>query len=73
MINADGAGVGWYKNDDDNNDEQPNQPCIFRTITPAWSNVNLHRLSETVRSPLVFAHVRESTNFSNTATHDGTK
>lgn len=31
------------------------------SITPAWSNLNLHRLADKIRSPLVFAHVRAST------------
>lgn len=55
-INADGFGVGWY----DPYLENP-IPCIFQAITPAWSNKNLHRLAEKIRSPLVFAHVRAST------------
>ncbi|GAA5895512.1 class II glutamine amidotransferase [Sporobolomyces salmoneus] len=56
-INADGFGVGWY----DHQDESTQGPCIFRSITPAWSNLNLHRLADKIRSPLVFAHVRAST------------
>ncbi|KAG0151459.1 hypothetical protein CROQUDRAFT_667997 [Cronartium quercuum f. sp. fusiforme G11] len=55
-INADGFGVGWY----DTGDEE-STPCVFQAITPAWSNRNLHRLAEKIRSPLVFAHVRAST------------
>lgn len=37
------------------------RPCIFKSISPAWSNANLTRLAEKIRSPLVFAHVRAST------------
>jgi len=33
-------------------------PGVFTSITPAWNNRNLFRLSEKIRSPLVFAHVR---------------
>ncbi|MBW0551878.1 hypothetical protein O181_091593, partial [Austropuccinia psidii MF-1] len=55
-INADGFGVGWY----DITSDDPT-PCVFQAITPAWSNRNLHRLAEKIRSPLVFAHVRAST------------
>ncbi|BGP01016.1 glutamine amidotransferase subunit [Rhodotorula toruloides] len=57
-INADGFGVGWYPTD-----EAPDSPgpCVFRSITPAWSNLNLHRLADKIKSCLVFAHVRAST------------
>lgn len=41
--------------------EERERPCIFKAITPAWSNANLTRLAEKIRSPLVFAHVRAST------------
>lgn len=37
------------------------RPCLFKSISPAWSNANLTRLAEKIRSPLVFAHVRAST------------
>ncbi|ORX39847.1 putative cytoplasm protein [Kockovaella imperatae] len=37
------------------------RPCIFKSISPAWSNANLERLAEKIRSPLIFAHVRAST------------
>ncbi|KAL1405287.1 glutamine amidotransferase subunit [Vanrija albida] len=37
------------------------RPCVFKSISPAWSNANLTRLAEKIRSPLVFAHVRAST------------
>ncbi|KAH9819174.1 nucleophile aminohydrolase [Melampsora americana] len=57
-INADGFGVGWY---DTATDDVDPTPCVFQAITPAWSNRNLHRLAEKIRSPLVFAHVRAST------------
>ncbi|GAA5993658.1 hypothetical protein JCM10908_000663 [Rhodotorula pacifica] len=59
-INADGFGVGWYPTDRDGDAESPG-PCVFRSITPAWSNANLHRLADKIKSPLVFAHVRAST------------
>jgi len=58
-INGDGFGVGWY---DSNYDEElGSQPCIFTSVTPAWNNVNLVRLAEKIKSPLVFAHVRATT------------
>ncbi|KAH9456653.1 hypothetical protein MJO28_006727 [Puccinia striiformis f. sp. tritici] len=55
-INADGFGVGWY-----DTELEDSVPCVFQAITPAWSNRNLHRLAEKIKSPLVFAHVRAST------------
>jgi len=33
-------------------------PGVFTSISPAWNNDNLYRLSHKVQSPLVFAHVR---------------
>ncbi|KAF9426136.1 hypothetical protein BGZ94_006921 [Podila epigama] len=58
-LNGDGFGVGWYDNHPD--DELGVAPCVFTSVTPAWNNLNLIRLSEKIRSPLVFAHVRAST------------
>ena len=51
-LNGDGFGVGWYA------PALSETPCVFTSITPAWNNANLRRLSEHVRSPLFFAHVR---------------
>ena len=34
---------------------QNERPCIFKSITPAWSNANLTRLAEKIRSPLVLS------------------
>lgn len=45
----------------DAKDANPEAPCIFTSVTPAWNNQNLRRLCEKIRSPLVFAHVRAST------------
>ncbi|THH33999.1 hypothetical protein EUX98_g139 [Antrodiella citrinella] len=60
-INGDGFGVdlGWY--DSTYDEELGVQPCIFTSVTPAWNNVNLTRLTEKIKSPLVFAHVRATT------------
>lgn len=51
-LNGDGFGVGWYA------PEVTSTPCLFRSLTPAWSNQNLRRLSEHVKSGCFFAHVR---------------
>ncbi|KAA1471540.1 N-terminal nucleophile aminohydrolase [Dentipellis sp. KUC8613] len=58
-INGDGFGVGWY--DSVYDEELGGQPCIFTSVTPAWNNINLTRLAEKIKSPLVFAHVRATT------------
>mmetsp|Transcript_129705 Transcript_129705/g.193069 ORF Transcript_129705/g.193069 Transcript_129705/m.193069 type:complete len:318 (+) Transcript_129705:37-990(+) len=50
-LNGDGFGVGWYAN-------SSISPCIFTSISPAWNNRNLHRLSSQITSPLFFAHIR---------------
>ncbi|KAG0041583.1 hypothetical protein BGZ83_001623, partial [Gryganskiella cystojenkinii] len=55
----DGFGVGWYESEPD--PELGAAPCIFTSVTPAWNNMNLIRLAEKIKSPLVFAHVRAST------------
>ena len=51
-LNGDGFGVGWYAPHIDPT------PCVFTDVTPAWSNRNLRRLADKIRSACVFAHVR---------------
>ena len=51
--------AGWYESDPD--PELGAAPCIFTSVTPAWNNMNLIRLADKIKSPLVFAHVRAST------------
>ncbi|PFH54430.1 hypothetical protein AMATHDRAFT_184952 [Amanita thiersii Skay4041] len=58
-MNGDGFGVGWYDSVYDK--ELGSQPCIFTSVTPAWNNINLIRLAEKIKSPLVFGHVRATT------------
>ncbi|KAF2216526.1 hypothetical protein CERZMDRAFT_33482 [Cercospora zeae-maydis SCOH1-5] len=61
--NGDGFGVGYYtagKQDDDGVDLGP-EPCIFTSTIPAWNCRNLERLASKTVSPLIFAHVRAST------------
>lgn len=58
-MNGDGFGVGWYDSVFD--EELGSQPCIFTSITPAWNNINLTRLAEKIKSPLVFGHIRATT------------
>lgn len=54
-LNGDGFGVGWYV------PEFAQEPAVFRSITPAWNNRNLHNLSRVVASPCILAHVRAAT------------
>jgi len=51
-LNGDGFGVGWYA------PKISPTPCVFTSLTPAWNNQNLKRLSEHVKSSCFFAHVR---------------
>lgn len=48
--NGDGYGLGWY-------DKQP-YPGLFRSIRPAWNDINLHDLASHIESPLFMSHVR---------------
>ena len=54
-LNGDGFGVGWYI------PEHDREPAVFRSITPAWNNRNLHNLARVVTSPCILAHVRAAT------------
>lgn len=54
-LNGDGFGVGWYV------PEVDEIPCVFTSVQPAWSNRNLHRLADKIRSTCFFAHVRAAT------------
>ncbi|KAF9518822.1 hypothetical protein BS47DRAFT_1337981 [Hydnum rufescens UP504] len=58
-INGDGFGVGWYGSVV--GERLGHQPCLFKSITPAWNNSNLNRIAEKTKSPLVFGHVRATT------------
>jgi glutamine amidotransferase len=52
--NGDGFGLGWYATNGD-------PPRRYRSITPAWSDVNLRDLAAHVESPLFLAHIRATT------------
>jgi len=51
-LNGDGFGLGWYSADG------TVDPCVFKSISPAWSNSNLLNIAEHVRSGCFFAHIR---------------
>jgi glutamine amidotransferase len=71
--NGDGFGVGYYtaprRSSRSHEEAAPRQdeidlgpePCIFTSTIPAWNCRNLERLASKTVSPLVFAHVRAST------------
>lgn len=52
-VNGDGSGIGWYGERD--------EPGLYRSIVPAWSDANLVSLCRQIRSPLFMAHVRAAT------------
>ena len=54
-LNGDGFGVGWYAR------KLSDEPSVFRSITPAWNNRNLHNLARVVSSDCILAHVRAAT------------
>jgi len=51
-LNGDGFGIGWYT------PRISSTPCVFASLSPAWSNQNLRQISEHVKSGCFFAHVR---------------
>ena len=51
-LNGDGFGVAWYPHD------ESRAPGVFRSLTPAWNNLNLISLSRVIRSRCMLAHVR---------------
>jgi glutamine amidotransferase len=54
-LNGDGFGLGWYV------PEITPEPAQFRSIQPAWNNVNLLHLARVSRSSVILAHVRAAT------------
>jgi len=55
ILNGDGFGVGWYAH------SISERPGLFRAITPAWSNTNLHHNAPLIRTDCLFAHIRAAT------------
>ncbi len=54
-LNGDGFGIAWYAHD------VSDAPALFKSVTPAWSNRNLHSLARVVHSSTILAHVRAAT------------
>eukprot|EP00915_Cephaloidophora_sp_WS-2016_P000548 GHVH01000681.1.p1 GENE.GHVH01000681.1~~GHVH01000681.1.p1 ORF type:complete len:1428 (+),score=194.08 GHVH01000681.1:2264-6547(+) len=58
-LNGDGYGIGWYVPEElANVTDAPNEPCIFVSTRPAWTDLNLVSIAEKTASRTVFAHVR---------------
>ncbi len=51
-LNGDGFGLGWYAHEIDPS------PGLFKSIRPAWNNVNLSHLASKIKSSNFFAHIR---------------
>ncbi len=54
-LNGDGFGVAWFV------PELTPYPALFRSIQPAWNNINLRHLARVTRSHCIMAHVRAAT------------
>lgn len=54
-INADGFGLGWFEHTLDP------FPALFKSIQPAWNDLNLTSIASKVRSKCFIGHVRAST------------
>lgn len=54
-LNGDGFGLAWY------NHHVSDEPALFKSISPAWSNNNLFELSRMLESSCIMAHVRAAT------------
>ena len=54
-LNGDGFGIAWYVPD------LSDEPALFKSVSPAWSNRNLNNLARVTRSSCILAHVRAAT------------
>ncbi|KAF2705903.1 N-terminal nucleophile aminohydrolase [Pleomassaria siparia CBS 279.74] len=54
--NGDGFGIGYYTSP-----SLGPEPCVFTSTIPAWNCINLSRIASKTTSPLIFAHVRATT------------
>ena len=52
LVNGDGFGVSWYQKSTEKGS------CVFKFVTPAWSDRNLRNIGEHVSSSLIMAHIR---------------
>ncbi len=54
-LNGDGFGIAWYV------PQIGEEPALFRSVSPAWSDHNLGHLARVTRSRCILAHVRAAT------------
>ena len=54
-LNADGFGIAWYQK------HLTPFPALFRSTSPAWSDVNLQNLATTTASSCFLGHIRAAT------------
>jgi glutamine amidotransferase len=54
-LNGDGFGVAWYV------PSISPEPAVFRSVQPAWNNMNLRDLARVTRSSAILAHIRAAT------------
>ncbi|MDF1562256.1 MAG: class II glutamine amidotransferase [Deltaproteobacteria bacterium] len=53
-LNGDGFGLCWYV-------EGHERPALFKDVSPAWNNLNLHELARVTHTTALLAHVRAAT------------
>lgn len=53
-VNGDGFGVAFYGKETSSS----RASCVFKFVTPAWSNVNLRNLGKFINANLIVGHVR---------------
>ena len=51
-LNGDGFGIAWYSAD------ITDRPALFKSIKPAWGNMNLQHLAPVIKSHCMLAHIR---------------
>ncbi|MDJ0840724.1 MAG: class II glutamine amidotransferase [Acidobacteriota bacterium] len=54
-LNGDGFGLAWYASN------ITPRPALFKSVSPAWSNMNLRSLARVTHSSCILAHVRAAT------------
>ncbi len=54
-LNGDGFGIAWYPTD------ATQDPAVFKSMMPAWSNRNLRELARVTKTNCLLAHVRAAT------------
>ena len=54
-LNGDGFGLAWYTK------HLMDNPAMFKSISPAWSNQNLYELGRVIETTCLMAHVRAAT------------